>query len=237
MRPRPGSRTGAVVSSTNSLVEPSSSARISRHTGLISAAAYPVQNAKVARSITMPCRARIWAWRYNGQWSAYLATTTWATSRSVGRPPSISRAGAAACTTAASQLRQAYFGRRVTITWYCAGTTSSRCERSSPITCIAPPQPGQAVSSGSMTTATRGRWSGNGPRAARRFLERSRRSTGSDFSCPASLSATACSRSSSARLSGQDPGSRTGPQQGGAHRARRARRRHQGDSRPVARAK
>ena len=30
------------------------------------------------------------------------------------------------CTTAPWQLRQAYFGRRVTITWYCAGTTSSR---------------------------------------------------------------------------------------------------------------
>ena len=43
----------------------------------------------------MPCRARIWAWRYSGQWSAYFATMTWATNRSVGRPPSISRAGAA----------------------------------------------------------------------------------------------------------------------------------------------
>jgi hypothetical protein len=31
-----------------------------------------------------------------GWWSAYFATTTWATSRSVGRPPSISRAGAGA---------------------------------------------------------------------------------------------------------------------------------------------
>src|SRR5437763_14189325 len=95
--------------------------------------------------MAMPCRARIWAWRYSGQWYAYFAMTTWATSRSVGRPPSISRAGAGACTTVPSQVRQAYFGRRVTITWYCAGTTSSRCERSSPITCIAPPQHGQAV--------------------------------------------------------------------------------------------
>jgi hypothetical protein len=77
-----------------------------------------------------------------------LATTTWATSRSVGRPLSISRAGAGACTTAAWQARQAYFGRRVTITWYCAGTTSSRCERSSPITCIAPPQRKNALFAG-----------------------------------------------------------------------------------------
>jgi hypothetical protein len=102
----------------------------------------------------------------------------WATSRSVGRPPSISRAGAGACTIAASQVRHPYFGRRVTITWYCAGTTSSRCERSSPITCIALPQQGQAVSCGSTTTSTRGRYSGNGPRAARRCFERVPRSTG-----------------------------------------------------------
>ena len=64
--------------------------------------------------------------------------------RSVGRPPSISRAGAGAWTTPSWQVRQAYFGRRVTITRYCAGMTSSRCEQSSPITCIAPPQHGQA---------------------------------------------------------------------------------------------
>src|SRR5437763_3948776 len=62
--------------------------------------------------MAMPCRARIWAWRYSGQWSAYFAMTTWATSRSVGRPPSISRGGAGACTTVPSQVRQAYFGRR-----------------------------------------------------------------------------------------------------------------------------
>jgi hypothetical protein len=60
----------------------------------------------------------------------------------------ISRAGAGACTTTSWQVRQAYFGRRVTTTWYCAGMTSSRCERSSPITSIALPQHGQAVSTG-----------------------------------------------------------------------------------------
>src|SRR5207237_1176228 len=47
--------------------ERSSSSRISRHTGLISAAASPVQKASTDRSIVMPCRARIWAWRYSGQ--------------------------------------------------------------------------------------------------------------------------------------------------------------------------
>jgi hypothetical protein len=72
--------------------------------------------------------------------------------------------------------------------------TSSRCERSSPITCIVPPQHGQAVSSGSMTTSTRGRCSGSGPRPARRFSERASRSAGSAFSCSASPAAIACSR-------------------------------------------
>jgi len=39
--------------------------------------------------------------------------------------------GAGAWTTWPSQARQAYFGRRVTMTWYCAGTTSRRRETSS----------------------------------------------------------------------------------------------------------
>src|SRR6185437_2617866 len=75
-----------------------------------------------------------------------------------------------------------------TITWYCAGTTSSRCERSSPITCIVPPQHGQAVSSGSTTISTRGRCSGSGPRPARRLCERVWRSAGTAFSCSAAQS-------------------------------------------------
>ena len=44
-----------------------------------------------------------------------METSTWATVASVGMPPSISRAGAGACTTTSSQARQAYFGRRVTM--------------------------------------------------------------------------------------------------------------------------
>jgi hypothetical protein len=51
-------------------------------------------------------------------------------------PPLISRSGAAACTTASSQARQAYLGRCVTITRNCAGITSRRCELASPITCM-----------------------------------------------------------------------------------------------------
>ena len=86
-------------------------------------------------------------------------------------------------------------------TRYCAGITSSRDERSSPITCIAPPQHRQAVFSGSMTISTRGRCSGSEPRPARRVSARARLNAGSAFSCWASVSAIACSTSSSARLS------------------------------------
>ena len=49
---------------------------------------------------------------------------------SVGRPPSISHAGARAWVTPCSQDRQAYFGRIVTITRSCAGTMSRRSVRS-----------------------------------------------------------------------------------------------------------
>ena len=50
-----------------------------------------------------------------------------------------------------SHVRQAYFGRRVTITRSFAGTLSRRSEVSSPMICRAPPQHGQALLSGSMT--------------------------------------------------------------------------------------
>ncbi len=78
--------------------------------------------------MSTPWRSSICALPIERQVSAYFATSTWATIASVGRPPSISRAGAGACTTASSHARQAYFGRRVTSTRYCAGITSSRCE-------------------------------------------------------------------------------------------------------------
>jgi hypothetical protein len=48
----------------------------------------------VWRLTSTPSRAWIWAWRYSGRPSAYLATAIWASRRSVGRPPSIRRAGA-----------------------------------------------------------------------------------------------------------------------------------------------
>ena len=49
-----------------------------------------------------------------------LLTRTCAIVASVGRPPGIIRAGADAWTTPSVQARQAYFGRRVTITRNCA---------------------------------------------------------------------------------------------------------------------
>ena len=77
-----------------------------------------------------------------------MPTRTWATRASVGSPPSISRAGRGAWTTAPSQARQPYFGRRVTITLNWAGMTSRRSATSSPIRCSAPPQQGQICSAG-----------------------------------------------------------------------------------------
>ena len=56
-------------------------------------------------------RARICDWRYSGRWSAYFDTRTCVSSPSVGRAPSIRRAGAGAWVTPSSQARQAYFGR------------------------------------------------------------------------------------------------------------------------------
>src|SRR3954449_10892455 len=89
-------------------------------------------------------------------------------------PPSISRSGAGACTTTPAQARQASFGRRVTSTRNCAGITSSRSDASWPITIISPRQQGQAVSSGSSTSSTRGRCLGALAAQLRRALLRVR---------------------------------------------------------------
>jgi len=99
---------------------------------------------------------------------------------SVGMPPSISRAGARACTTPSSQRRQEYFGRRVTSTRNCAGTMSSRSLLSSPIRCNSPWQQGQVLLSISTTISTRGKCAGNEPRLVRRFSARAVRSAGAD---------------------------------------------------------
>src|SRR5262249_45533685 len=58
--------------------------------------------------------------------------------RGHGSPPLISRSGAGAWTTPCSQLRQAYWGRCVTITRYWAEMTSRRLAVSSPMTCVTP---------------------------------------------------------------------------------------------------
>ena len=64
----------------------------------------------------------------------------------MGSPPSISRAGAGAWATPSVQARQAYFGRRITSTRNCAGTTSRRSDTSSPMRCSGPEQHGQLSS-------------------------------------------------------------------------------------------
>jgi putative DNA primase/helicase len=64
------------------------------------------------------------------------------------------RGGAGACTTPSVQVRHAYLGRRVTITRILAGILSSRRDVSSPMTWSAPPQHGQILLSGSITTSS-----------------------------------------------------------------------------------
>ena len=91
---------------------------------------------------------------------AELRDDTSAISASVGSPPGTTCSGACACTTAPEQRRQAYFGRRVTSTRNCAGTTSSRSETSSPIFVISPQPQGHRVLAGSMTRSIRGRCAG-----------------------------------------------------------------------------
>ena len=111
-------------------------------------------------------------------------------------PPSIKRAGAGACATASSHVRQAYLGLRVTSTRNRAGTMSSRSETSSPIRCSWPLQQGHALSSRSTMISTRGRCVGNAPRFIRRFCARAARSAGAFFSTAASSLACFCSTSS-----------------------------------------
>ena len=111
-------------------------------------------------------------------------------------PPSIKRAGAGCCTTVPGQVRQASFGRLVTITRNWTGITSSRSDVSSPITVIGARQQGHAVSSGASVTSIRGKWAGNAPRFARRLAALSLRNSGSRFSASASSLAIACSRAS-----------------------------------------
>jgi hypothetical protein len=115
---------------------------------------------------------------------------------SVGSAPSISRAGAGACTTPSSHWRQAYFGRIVTSTRNRAGTISSRSLLSSPIRCNAPWQQRQVLSSMSMVVTIRGRCAGSAPRLARRFAAPACRAAGVACSASAASRAAACSTSS-----------------------------------------
>ena len=75
---------------------------------------------------------------------------------SVGKPDLIRCSGAGA-STIRSHARQANLGRRVTITRYWDGITSSRSEVSSPITCIGLLQHGQFVSAGATVSSMRGK--------------------------------------------------------------------------------
>ena len=47
--------------------------------------------------MTIPARPKMASWRYSGRLSAYLATSTWASSPAVGMPLSMICAGTSAC--------------------------------------------------------------------------------------------------------------------------------------------
>ena len=88
-------------------------------------------------------------------------------------------------------------GRRITFTRSWAGTMSSISLVSSPITCKAPPQQGQLLSSTSTSTSTRGRCAGKAPRLRRRTRGvRGVLFLAATSSCAASAAAAVCSRSS-----------------------------------------
>jgi hypothetical protein len=105
--PRPGSSTGRVVSSANTLVEPSTVLTTRSYNGVSHQQARPTQLPSVERSRVMPWRASICDWRYSGRESQNLLTTTCTIMASVAMPPSIGRSGAEATTMAPSQVRQA----------------------------------------------------------------------------------------------------------------------------------
>ena len=174
--------------------------------GLRWKAALPTQSARTARCRSRPDRAKIWLWRYNGRWSAYLLTNTCASVASVGRPPGIRCAAAGAWVTPSVQPRQAYFGRMVTMTRSCAGTMSRRSVRSSPIRCSGPQPQGQFRLSGSITTSMRGSAAGRLPmvrRGAGRGAVSSVLVPRSAFSASTSARATDSSSKASCRSSSE----------------------------------
>ena len=102
--------------------------------------------------------------------------------------------GAGAWVTPSVQVRQAYFGRTVTITRSWAGTMSSRSLRSSPILCMTPQPQGQIRLAGSMISSIRGSAAGRLPMV--RF--------GADLAAPSPALAARVSFSASTSASAMD---------------------------------
>ena len=57
----------------------------------------PTQAPSVERASARPARAKMPSCLYSGRWSAYLATSTWASNPAVGIPLSMTCAGTGAC--------------------------------------------------------------------------------------------------------------------------------------------
>jgi hypothetical protein len=112
---------------------------IASASGSSRAADLPTQPARVERSRSTPSRPNIWLCRYRGKWSAYLFTSTWASSLGPGRPFSIGREGRGAWQII-SQHEHAMRGRMMRLTTNRPGTHSSSSVISSPSIFSDPPQ-------------------------------------------------------------------------------------------------
>lgn len=67
----------------------------------------PTHCARVERGMARPARAKMLSWRNKGKWSAYLATSTWASRPAVGIPLSIT------CASTGTAARRFYHCQRL----------------------------------------------------------------------------------------------------------------------------
>ena len=114
----------------------------------------------------MPWRLNRCSCRYNGRWSPYLSTRTWASKFGPAIPFSMAWEGLFAIATVSPQHLQAYFTRLCFFTTNWTETVSSCSLSSTPIWLRKDPQCPQDFSCGlkSWITSSRGKWAGKGLR-------------------------------------------------------------------------
>ena len=143
----------------------------------------------------MPSRANVSLWRFSGKCWSNLASRMVASSSGPARPRAMGWNGAGGWLMV-SHARQAMRSRTVWTTFQCRGTTSRVSVTSSPSLDSRPWQHGQEVGPG-ITTRSRGRCAGNGPRTGlRRTALRAAMPSISGPSAASSSAAAACTSSS-----------------------------------------